>query len=87
VGRLPEQREGDRVDYRPLLHRDGSVLSGVTLSVRGASYLRVPLRCSMATRRHHQPLSPTPVLKQAIDMPKTALFGRTLMVAASRSER
>ena len=36
VGRLPEQRGGDRVDYRPLLHRDGSVLSGVTLSVRGA---------------------------------------------------
>jgi len=29
VGRLPEQREGDAVDYRPLLHRDGSVLSVV----------------------------------------------------------
>ena len=34
VGRLPEQRAGDRVDYRPLLHRDGSVLSAVTLEVR-----------------------------------------------------
>ncbi len=34
TGRLPEQREGDRVDYRPLLHRDGSVLSAVTLEVR-----------------------------------------------------
>ncbi|KAK9843665.1 hypothetical protein WJX81_001770 [Elliptochloris bilobata] len=31
VGRLPEQREGDAVDYRPLLHRDGSVLSALTL--------------------------------------------------------
>jgi (E)-4-hydroxy-3-methylbut-2-enyl-diphosphate synthase len=30
VGRLPEQMEGDAVDYRPLLHRDGSVLSIVT---------------------------------------------------------
>ena len=31
-GRLPEQRarDGD-VDYRPLLHRDGSVLSAITL--------------------------------------------------------
>lgn len=34
VGRLPEQREGDNVDYRPLLHRDGSVLSAVSLKVR-----------------------------------------------------
>ena len=34
VGQLPEQREGDRVDYRPLLHRDGSVLSAVTLEVQ-----------------------------------------------------
>lgn len=30
VGRLPEQRNGDKVDFRPLLHRDGSVLSVVT---------------------------------------------------------
>ncbi|KAI3426108.1 hypothetical protein D9Q98_008487 [Chlorella vulgaris] len=29
VGTLPEQREGDTVDYRPLLHRDGSVLAVV----------------------------------------------------------
>jgi (E)-4-hydroxy-3-methylbut-2-enyl-diphosphate synthase len=29
VGTLPEQREGDKVDFRPLLHRDGSVLSVV----------------------------------------------------------
>jgi len=34
VGQLPEQREGDgEVDYRPLLHRDGSVLSAVSLEV------------------------------------------------------
>ena len=31
--RLPEQRDGDVVDYRSLLHRDGSVLSGVSLQV------------------------------------------------------
>ena len=37
VGRLPEQRAGDRVDYRPLLHRDGSVLSAVTLEVSGSA--------------------------------------------------
>jgi (E)-4-hydroxy-3-methylbut-2-enyl-diphosphate synthase len=29
VGQLPEQRDDDKVDYRPLLHRDGSVLSVV----------------------------------------------------------
>ena len=33
AGRLPEQREEDAVDFRPLLHRDGSVLSAVTLQV------------------------------------------------------
>ncbi len=32
-GRLPEQREGDALDYRPLLHRDGSVLSVVDFEV------------------------------------------------------
>lgn len=31
IGRLPEQREGDEVDYRGLLHRDGSVISAVSL--------------------------------------------------------
>ena len=34
TGRLPEQREEDSVDYRGLLHRDGTVLSLVTLEVR-----------------------------------------------------
>lgn len=33
AGRLPEQRDSDAVDYRPLLHRDGSVLSAVSLQV------------------------------------------------------
>lgn len=34
IGQLPEQRETDgEVDYRPLLHRDGSVLSAITLEV------------------------------------------------------
>ena len=31
VGRLPEQREGDVTDFRPLLHRDGSVLSAISV--------------------------------------------------------
>lgn len=31
-GQLPEQREGDSYDYRPLLHRDGSVLTAVSLA-------------------------------------------------------
>ena len=31
VGRLPEQREGDAIDFRSLLHRDGSVLSVATV--------------------------------------------------------
>ena len=30
VGKLPEQRDGDSVDVRPYLHRDGSVLSAVS---------------------------------------------------------
>lgn len=33
AARLPEQREEDLVDYRGLLHRDGSVLSAVSLQV------------------------------------------------------
>ena len=33
VGRLPEQKEGDEVDFRGLLHRDGSVISAVSLQV------------------------------------------------------
>ena len=37
VGRLPEQRQGDAIDYRSLLHRDGSVLSALTLQARAAS--------------------------------------------------
>ena len=41
VGRLPEQRTGDSVDYRPLLHRDGSVLSAVSLQVGACSRYRV----------------------------------------------
>lgn len=35
--RLPEQRDGDVVDYRSLLHRDGSVLSAVSLQVGSLS--------------------------------------------------
>eukprot|EP00210_Caulerpa_lentillifera_P008348 g7962.t1 len=30
-GTLPVQKEGESVDYRPLLHRDGSVLSAISL--------------------------------------------------------
>ncbi|GBF87360.1 hypothetical protein Rsub_00071 [Raphidocelis subcapitata] len=30
VGELPQQKEGDALDYRPLLHRDGTVYSAVT---------------------------------------------------------
>ena len=37
VGRLPEQREGDTIDYRPLLHRDGSVLCAVDPAALGAA--------------------------------------------------
>ena len=37
VGRLPEQRDGDEVDYRGLLHRDGSVISAVTLQVAAST--------------------------------------------------
>ncbi|WIA43938.1 hypothetical protein OEZ86_010335 [Tetradesmus obliquus] len=32
VGVLPEQREGDELDFRPLLHRDGTVFSAVSLA-------------------------------------------------------
>ena len=41
VGRLPEQKEGDEVDYRGLLHRDGSVISAVSLQVN-ASHIEAP---------------------------------------------
>ena len=29
-GKLPEQREGEALDYRSLLHRDGSVITAIT---------------------------------------------------------
>lgn len=44
IGRLPEQREGDEVDYRGLLHRDGSVISAVSLQVGALSSAILPLR-------------------------------------------
>ena len=43
AGRLPEQRDGDAVDYRPLLHRDGSVLSPVSLQVPLGPAMACPL--------------------------------------------
>lgn len=43
VGRLPEQQENDDVDYRGLLHRDGSVISAVTLQVGCLRYTPPPL--------------------------------------------
>ena len=42
---LPEQRDGDVVDYRGLLHRDGSVLSALSLQVR-----RVGLPCAVPSQ-------------------------------------
>lgn len=50
ASRLPEQQEGDIVDYRGLLHRDGSVLSAVTLRVRasGCSTKQLPGSCPAA---------------------------------------
>lgn len=44
-GRLPEQREGDALDYRSVLHRDGSVFSVVSAQV-GLSSAWVPLYLS-----------------------------------------
>ena len=38
AGRLPEQRPGDAIDFRSILHRDGSVLSAPTPSVSPPSF-------------------------------------------------
>ena len=52
VGQLPEQREGDgKYDYRPLLHRDGSVLSAVTLQVVAPPTCALESRSSINTSR------------------------------------
>ena len=51
VGRLPEQREGDSADFRPLLHRDGSVLSAVSLKVRNFCLVKI-LRSLWAGLEH-----------------------------------
>ena len=46
AGRLPEQREGDELDYRGLLNRDGSVLSAVTAEdLRNPDALYASLAC------------------------------------------
>ena len=48
-GKLPEQRAGDALDFRPLLHRDGSVLSAVSLSQLAApEALYRDLGCKLA---------------------------------------
>uniref|UniRef100_A0A7S0WSW2 4-hydroxy-3-methylbut-2-en-1-yl diphosphate synthase (ferredoxin), chloroplastic n=1 Tax=Pyramimonas obovata TaxID=1411642 RepID=A0A7S0WSW2_9CHLO len=48
VGDLPEQREGDTMDYRGLLHRDGSVLSAVTLdNLQAGERLYKELACKL----------------------------------------
>lgn len=50
IGQLPEQKVGDgKYDYRPLLHRDGSVLSAVTLQdLANPDILYRALGCKMA---------------------------------------
>lgn len=48
TGDLPVQRQGDLVDYRPLLHRDGSVLSAVQLQhLRNEGKLYSDLGCKL----------------------------------------
>ena len=50
-GELPSQREGDSVDVRGFLHRDGSVMSTVSpemLSNKNAQYLYQELGCKTA---------------------------------------
>jgi len=48
-GELPEQREGDAVDFRGLLHRDGSVVSAVSLAeLSNPDLLYRKLGCKMA---------------------------------------
>lgn len=50
IGQLPEQRQGDgKYDYRSLLHRDGSVLSAVTLQdLANPDLLYRALGCKLA---------------------------------------
>ncbi len=58
VGQLPEQREGDgKYDYRPLLHRDGSVLSAVTLQVMAPPTRAIESRSCVNTGRLYNRLS------------------------------
>lgn len=53
-GRLPQQRDGDEIDFRSILHRDGSVLSAPTLAV---SYLPLKLILSCPSEAWQQGLS------------------------------
>ena len=52
-GQLPQQREGDEIDFRSILHRDGSVLSAPTLAVS-------PPSCDCLLFSLHQQLIPQP---------------------------
>ena len=49
TGRLPEQREGDSLDYRGVLHRDGSVINVVSLAdLERPDVLYSDLGCKLA---------------------------------------
>ena len=49
TGRLPEQREGDSLDYRGVLHRDGSVVNVVSLKdLERPDVLYSDLGCKLA---------------------------------------
>ena len=49
VGILPEQRDGDALDYRGILHRDGSVISVVSLAdLRRPDVMYSDLGCKLA---------------------------------------
>ena len=59
TGRLPEQRDGDDIDFRSILHRDGSVLSAPTISVSSDSPRHCISHCisGLLRRRYLQNLA------------------------------
>jgi len=76
-GRLPEQQEGDQLDYRGLLNRDGSVLSAVEPeALREPQQLYASLGCKTVVGLPFKDISTTDALLLSAPPPLDDTLGR-----------
>mmetsp|Transcript_981 Transcript_981/g.1780 ORF Transcript_981/g.1780 Transcript_981/m.1780 type:complete len:756 (+) Transcript_981:47-2314(+) len=80
AGQLPEQREGDAVDVRGFLHRDGSVISAVTpemFSTENVQYLYQELGCKTAVGMPFKDIATSDSIYMSTIPPSTDTSART----------